>query len=368
MNKIQYLESKMRELMSSFQPLSEELIIDCQNAEYRERSLRNIIHSALPSYIFDKILGFKVRYRPEEKVNYIIRFRYKDSIGYIAHRKLSYVLAVREIYWDEINDILIKAKEILEQIFSEYKEISLNNDRYMLDNHIVDYRIRMLYFENEAERIQSNLESTNCSEIYDFSNSVSVFVKQNEMKGQLAYNIESYINIVYGYIEHVLTLLLVFVDYKKPFHKCMESGWLTKYDTVFGQRGNAVQQIKNDLVRFKKIYRNRLDHGMFTKEQKIYIPIEGLGNFPFYIGEHLSGLLDDWKVDYNVLIECRNLLKKFDKMCKQKFRLQTMLLDSGIPIDVNISRYEEWFQSGGQPEDLIHYINYQVFSTINMDW
>ena len=36
------------------------------------------------SYIFDKILGFDVCYRPFEKVNYKITFKYKQKLSFIS--------------------------------------------------------------------------------------------------------------------------------------------------------------------------------------------------------------------------------------------------------------------------------------------
>lgn len=48
---------------------------------------KNPLDPNLLSYCFDNVLGFDVRYRIYEKVNYIIEFDYKGTYGYVAHEK-----------------------------------------------------------------------------------------------------------------------------------------------------------------------------------------------------------------------------------------------------------------------------------------
>ncbi|MCH5146693.1 MAG: hypothetical protein J1F61_01650 [Clostridiales bacterium] len=369
MGEIEILQDKIKNLMSDFSEIQNDEINFDSEGEYK---LYDIISPHLLSYIFDKILGFKVYYRIFEKINYIINFRYKDAFGFVTHRKLSYILNIDKKYKEEIINIFLKVKELLEKLFFEFSKCALKNDNYMLSNEIEIYQSRLAYFKSQvnkktviAEKMKSGeIES---KRIIKTKNGTTYHFLIYGVLQEITYNAEAFIDIAYSYIEHIITLLAAFCKYDKPFEKVLHMGWLSKYDLVFGE-GQEEIRIKESLQNFKQIYRNRLTHGMFSNEQKLFITIEGLGNYPFYIGKQLNGFQEDKFIGIETFKEFDKLLSEFENLCEKKFKLVKMLIDSGISVHLDIDKYKKALQSKKEMESFIDYISYMQDNQLNMDW
>ena len=76
----------------------------------------NPLNPNLLAYCFDVILGFDVRYRIFEKVNYVIDFDYKGTFATVGHFKMSYRLSIDKQYRDEIIASFEKVRPLLEQL------------------------------------------------------------------------------------------------------------------------------------------------------------------------------------------------------------------------------------------------------------
>lgn len=369
MDTINIIKDKIKNLMSDFTEIQNaEIDLDSKG----EHRLFGIISPELLGYIFDKILGFKVHYRIFEKINYIINFQYKGAYGFVAHRKLSYTLSIDKKYKEEIFNIFLKANKLLENLFFEFSKCALKNDNYMLSNEIHHYKNRLAYFKSQVEDKISIAEKMNSGEIervkiIKHKNGATYHYLINDVLHELTYNAEAYIDIAYSYIEHILTLLAAFCKYEKPFDKVIKMGWLSKYDLVFGQ-GSEEKRIKENLNNFKQVYRNRLTHGMFSNEQKLFITIDGLGNYPFYIGNQLKGFQQDRFIDIETFNKFDKLLSEFNSLCEENFDLIKMLIDSGISIHLDINKYKKALQSEQDMESFIEYISYMQDNQLNMDW
>ena len=90
----------------------------------------NPLDPNLLAYCFDVILGFDVRYRIYEKVNYIIDFDYKGTFASARHFKMSYRLSVQKQYRDEIIAVFEKVHLLLEQLFTLIGEQALRNNDF----------------------------------------------------------------------------------------------------------------------------------------------------------------------------------------------------------------------------------------------
>ena len=369
MDTINILKDKIKSLMSDFTEIQNvEIDLDSKG----EFSLYRVIEPALLGYIFDKILGFKVYYRIFEKINYIINFQYKDTFGFVTHRKLSYTLGIEDKYKEEIIDILLKANLLLEKLFFEFAKVALKSDNYMLSNEIEHYNNRLAYFKVQVKDKITIVDKMNSGEIEHVKitkhkNGATYHYLINDVLREITYNAEAYIDIAYSYIEHILTLLAAFCKYEKPFDKVIKMGWLSKFDLVLGQ-GNEEKRIKENLNNFKQVYRNRLTHGMFSNEQKLFITIDGLGNYPFYIGNQLKGFKQDKFINIDTFNQFDKLLTEFDNLCEEKFELVKMLIDSEISIHLDIDKYKKALQSKAEMESFIDYISYIQDNQLNMDW
>ena len=113
----------------------------------------NPLDPNLLAYCFDVILGFDVRYRIYEKVNYIIDFDYKGTFASARHFKMSYRLSVQKQYRDEIIAVFEKVHLLLEQLFTLIGEQALRNNDFSMKNESCDYFSKLKFYENRIENL-----------------------------------------------------------------------------------------------------------------------------------------------------------------------------------------------------------------------
>lgn len=116
-------------------------------------SFENPLDPNLLAYCFDIILGFDVRYRICEKVNYIIDFDYKGTFATVRHFKMSYRLSVQKKYRDEIIATFEKVHLLLEQLFTLIGEQALRDNDFSMKNESYDYFSKLKFYENRIESL-----------------------------------------------------------------------------------------------------------------------------------------------------------------------------------------------------------------------
>ena len=192
----------------------------------------NPLNPNLLAYCFDAILGFNVRYKIAEKVNYIIEFDYKGTYATVKHFKMSYRLSVDEKYAAEIIALLYQAKPLLEQLFISLGEKALIDNKFSMENEAPEYFSKLVFYQQKIEslKIRGGIIEEKCKGQYDESEAVHGF-KYMTPKGQvylrslyneIKYDIEAYIDTFYSALEHVLTLLYPFTDnfsFSKSYYK-----------------------------------------------------------------------------------------------------------------------------------------------------
>lgn len=99
----------------------------------------NPLEPNLLAYCFDVILGFDVRYRIFEKVNYIIDFDYKGTFATVGHFKMSYQLSIDKQYKEEIISVFEQVRPLLEQLFMLIGEQALTNNEFSMKNEAPEY-------------------------------------------------------------------------------------------------------------------------------------------------------------------------------------------------------------------------------------
>lgn len=153
MNDISIIITKIKKLLRDITKVTQDTIRNDNNCEkigYKE----NPLNPNLLAYCFDVILGFDVRYRIAEKVNYVIEFDYKGTYAVAKHFKLSYRLFVDKKYTEEITDRLRKLKPLLEQLFILLGEKALIGNNFSMENEAPEYFSKLNFYQKRIESLE----------------------------------------------------------------------------------------------------------------------------------------------------------------------------------------------------------------------
>jgi hypothetical protein len=340
----------------------------------------NPLNPDLMAYCFDEILGFNVCYRIAEKVNYCIDFKYKDSYGYILHKKMSYKLFIQTKYKDEILDILSNVRSLLEQLFTEISISSIAKNNFTMKNEFYYFDEKFKFYKNKIYELNEYLGTIGPSKPVNYIDFLNGVRDENNFKRrqthlEIQYSIEVYIDTFFSFAEHVLTLLYPFL---RDFNSNDSYGnylynsrwnWMKKIEDIFGHRID--EKLTSSLREIKEIYRNRNAHGFFSRELEVYVGIDNFGQFPLYIGKnYLKGFVDDYdlSLDYNKFLEIDEKFVAFFKSLDELFQLPMMYIRSGLPVQANIKEILKEITSKESLNDYLDRYSYELDNQINMDW
>lgn len=346
----------------------------------------NPLNPNLLAYCFDVILGFDVRYRIWEKVNYVIDFDYKGTFATAGHFKMSYRLSIEKQYRDEIITNFAKVRPLLEQLFMLIGEQSLISNDFSMENESCDYFSKLTFYEKRIESLVQRKEiiEEKCRGKYDIIETGDKY-KCMRMKGsdylhaleaEITYDIEAYIDTFFSALEHVLTLLYPFTDrfsasksYYKSFIRNTKWHWENKIQDVCG--ASMPDRITAALRRIKEVYRNHNAHGGFSREMMAYVQIPNFGRFPMYVGkEYLKGFVDGYsdEISYEMYLEAKKVFVEFWETLDTIYEIPMLFVRSGLPIPVDTDRYTKNVDNVEQAEWLIEKTWFDINNQSNMDW
>ena len=346
----------------------------------------NPLNPNLLAYCFDVILGFDVRYRIFEKVNYIIEFDYKGTFATVGHFKMSYRLSIQKEYRDEIIASFEKVRPLLEKLFMMIGEQALGENEFSMENESRDYFSKLSFYEKRIETLSHRKEivTKKCSGKYDITE-IDGKYKCMRMKGsdylnslesEITYDIEAYIDTFYSALEHVLTLLYPFTNsfsMDKSYYRCYIRNtkwhWESKIRDVCG---SAIPDgIISALRRIKEVYRNHNAHGGFSREMMAYVQIPKFGRFPMFVGkEYLKGFVDGCSdtISYEMYLDAKKVFLEFWETLDTVYKIPMMFVRSGLPISVDTKLYTENVTKEKEAEWLIDKMWFDIDNQSNMDW
>lgn len=346
----------------------------------------NPLNPNLLAYCFDVILGFDVRYRIFEKVNYVIDFDYKGTFATVGHFKMSYRLSIEKQYRDEIIASFEKVRPLLEQLFMLIGEQALISNEFSMENESRDYFSKLAFYEKRIESLvqRKRIIEEKCHGKYDIIETDGKY-RRMRMKGsdylraleaEITYDIEAYIDTFFSALEHVLTLLYPFTDrfaanksYYRSYIRNTKWHWENKIQDVCGE--SMPDRITSSLRRIKEVYRNHNAHGGFSREMMAYVQIPNFGRFPMYVGkEYLRGFVDGYsdKISYEMYLDAKKVFSEFWETLDTIYEIPMLFVRSGLPISVDTDRYTENVDSVEQAEWLIGKMWFDIDNQSNMDW
>ena len=352
----------------------------------RNQLLDNPLSPNLLAYCFDIILGFNVKYRIFEKVNYIIDFDYKGTFATVGHFKMGYRLSIEKQYRDEIITNFKKVRSLLEQLFMLIGEQALLGNDFSMENESIDYFSKLAFYEKRIEKLVHRKEiiEEKCRGKYDIieTDGKSKLLRMKgigyirSIEAEITYDIEAYIDTFFSALEHVLTLLYPFTDrftasksYYKNYIRNTKWHWENKIQDVCGT--SMPDRIISSLRQIKEVYRNHNAHGGFSREMMAYVQIPNFGRFPMYVGkEYLRGFVDGYsnKVTYEMYLKAKKLFTEFWKTLDETYEIPMLYIRSGLPISVHTQRYIENVDTVEQANLLIEKMWYEIDNQSNMDW
>ncbi|EGD45737.1 hypothetical protein Cpap_0064 [Ruminiclostridium papyrosolvens DSM 2782] len=354
---------------------------------YKIKYSENPINANLMSFCFDNILGFKVKYRIFEKVNYIIEFDYKGTYGCIGHYKLSYEFNIEKNLKDEVLQLFMRVKALLEEAFLEMAIDSMEDNKFTMENEFIYFSEKFNFYRDRIKELDLKIKIS-FKERDKIVEEIGIFTTKGcetyngygellrNMHYEMLYSMESYIDVFYSFLEHILTLLCPFTesfDLSKSYNSYINNPnwtWNKKILTIFDSRQDVLELIE-PLRKIKEIYRNRNAHGMFSRELKVYVNIKNFGNYPLYIGKnYLKGFIDDneTKLDFSTFNECKDVFEEFFAKLDKYYHLPMMFIKSGIPIPVDVSNLISNIETEEDVELKINKIDYELSNQYNMDW
>ena len=346
----------------------------------------NPLNPNLLAYCFDVILGFDVRYRIFEKVNYVIDFDYKGTFATVGHFKMSYRVSVDKRYRDEIIANFEKAHPLLEQLFTLIGEQALIDNDFSMKNETVEYFSKLEFYEKRIESLVRRKEiiEEKCHGKYDVTE-IDGKYKCMRMKGsdyiialksEITYDIETYIDTFFSTVEHVLTLLYPFTDrfmseksYYRSYIRNTKWHWENKILDVCGN--SMPDKVTSALRRIKEVYRNHNAHGGFSREMMAYVQIPDFGRFPMYVGkEYLKGFVDGCSdtISYEMYLEAKKVFLEFWTTLDTIYEIPMLFVRSGLPISVDTKQYTEHIDTVDQAKRLIEKMWFDIDNQSNMDW
>lgn len=355
---------------------------NCAVIQYAE----NPLETNLLAYCFDIILGFDVRYKIAEKVNYIIDFDYKGTFATVGHYKMSYRLSVDKKYKEEIISVFSQVRPLLEQLFMLIGEQALANNDFSMKNEAPEYFSKLSFYETRIEKLEQrkHIVQDKCRGKYnvvkyDRGHTCMTPMGQDylhSLHNEITYDIEAYIDTFFSALEHVLTLLYPFTNmpsleksYYRNYIRNTKWAWDVKICDICGAL--MPEEIVSELRRIKEVYRNHNAHGGFSREMMAYVQIPNFGRFPMYVGkEYLKGFINGYSdtISHQMYLDAKRVFNAFWSYLDTQFEIPMMFIRSGLAIPVNTEIYTNGIETREQAEWTIEKMWYDIDNQSNMDW
>jgi len=315
-------------------------------------------------YLFQHLLGMKVRYKPHEKVAFILFMQYKEiEIAFVLN-KFSFEFHQSET--DDHNEVYTEIKtKIRQAIILSQSEFIADAEVGIAARNVIlpNYYIR---FERAFECLEYQIEN-NLNDRSDWPH--------NDHRADCFIN--SYALHVVSYIEHISTLLYPFsdsydaqMDIKSFVTQCI----FNKLDCLFSGLPSEDMQIKDKLQQITRYVRNPVAHGYLTRVYFGDVLIPDLGYIPMsYSNYKLSSqnylfLPVNLEYQYN---ELKKIKESFDYLVEQIYPNATEIIKSGLRIKCDSKSRLEYLsvtQDNVCTEDFILKEHNKLDIMINMDW
>lgn len=333
-----------------------------------------------------RLMGYKY-FGPEEKVAWGIPILFRGAPFLLAHRKFGFMLstpqpqpAAAEMALALLQQ-LSKAVRVADRLIKPItKEKIQEGNVTVINNHALLDRMYRFFREKAQEAFSPGPEDISGGSSMPggpaFASSAHQGKARRSREGP--YYASAMLDPFYSRLEHLLILLLPFVDYdrsKDNLVDLMSSNWGDKFKRLFDISVDATAKSIYDRLRnIKEEYRNTLSHGTFEKSgESLHFHLPVVGSIPVRLLERAGKLrFSSMPIHHATFGEICALFDETDEFLrggKTKYGMKFVEEGFDVPFDEqSIARYRAAMTSDEDFEELIEYENYIVDMYRNMDW
>lgn len=297
-------------------------------------------------------------------------------------------MLVHRDHENEIIDLFSRARNILSEHFLQCGKEVLESNDFTMENESHSFKEKLDFFAERIEDLHQTLhkleeeQPKDIKEIFGAAgdgvfkfNAYQKLKRKNRL--EMLYSIETYIDVFFSYLGHVLTLLYPFTSnfdqsksYSTNYIHNPHWTWDKKLENV-GLGDEEITGFVERLREIKEIYRNRNAHGMFSRELKAYVQIDGFGRYPMYLGKnYLQGFVDDYDtvLDYEKFIEIKELFDRLMERLRHMYAISMVFIDASALISVLTADLTRDISTKEEAEYAAMEYLYEIDNQWNMDW
>jgi hypothetical protein len=308
----------------------------------------------LIEYMLVKVLGFS-NFGPDEKLRWQVPFTYQGMRCSLAYQKFGVRLYIAKSDVDE-QDVHQKAKEIIgklkraakiieRRVLDPYAKSQIGNGNVTVVNQYHDLNRIYQYFRKQAFSIFSDNPGLGSFEGF--------------------YNALAMINAYFSRLEHLLVIVLPFINFSPDTDHLVEiigSQWGDKYRRIFELTQDKSAKLYYDKLHdIKERFRNTFSHGGFEKEgASLYFHLPEIGTIPARLTEIRNSpyfnFLPLARADFN---EVCSLFDNFDNWLESgKTKYGVLYAKSGLNVPFDAESVREYKLAMTSPEDFEDMLEY----------
>lgn len=317
-------------------------------------------------------------YGPEEKVRWRTVFNYKGKTFLIRDYKFG-TWSVNSNTTDETT------KEIVSEIKGKIRKASNNMDKVLQQCLKSSSEKGDFFIKNVDQTLDSifwffhSKAADAITDVRKIDDSVPGMSRQDliNKKWKLTESAFCYvyatINAFYSYSEFIFDLVYAFEQPDIDFWSFRNKDWRERCKLVFDVSDKEFKKIYDNLLKYKKGYRNPLSHG-FTHEMSVLVPLPKIGLVPISY-QFLSNELYYGVMGLNDISVAEHIIETFTSFFdyirkKQPYNYYIRYAECGFEIPIKKEIVNNIKKEMSSPEDFEEYLkqeSYYMDAVINRD-
>jgi len=337
--------------------------------------------SYMVHFCFIVMLKYK-HWGKDEKLAWTIPFKYKSVPLSFSLRKFGLELlkrtdeALPSGLIDEMLEKLNKGFYILDGLLQPYAAVQIELGNVTVANNFHKLELMYHFFRTKANKSFSKpIKRYICS--FEKGN---IRMPQDPFKSEREgfYYTAAMLDAYFSMMEHILILLLPFVDFEPTKHNIaslITSGWSTKFKNVFDLNNNKqARTLYEELNEIKEKYRNTVAHGTFEKNPvSLYFHIPTIGAMPASVSKYKESIhYTFFPIEQKHFKDICSLFDCSDKYLRNGPTKKGMLyIMSGLDVffdEESRAMYRSNMGSLKKFREMIESLAYEDMITTNMDW
>lgn len=339
----------------------------------------SIKNGYLLKFILVDILNYPYVYMPMEKVEWEIFFSYLGVNCTVTSQKFGYRLYINSnddnfllSASNQLSSRFKRAIKLLDGYLKNYSLQQIKEGNLVISSQL--YELEQMYIYLKKQTLKAGRYRNTKSKNNSLRSSISD-INYQMIKSQNQFYLEQATYFAFfGLLEHLLVLLLAFVDFDPQVDNIKEfvfKPWSEKYKRVFELSDEIANTYYTFLLHIAREYRNLYAHGKFNKENNsFYFLLDDIG----YIHANFSNNEQN-KFDFYLNNDVEAKFSKIDEFLNwlrlhPRYKVPMQIIDSHLPINFSEevrNEYKELIKNDNADE-FIQRSHEMQDRHDNMDW